>query len=43
MATLQISDHATARAPQQSQARARILEAAHELFTMRRLRAVGVE
>ena len=43
MAGAPVSNHASARSPQPGQARARILEAAHELFTMRRLRAVAVE
>jgi AcrR family transcriptional regulator len=43
MSSLPISHDATARQPHSSEARARILEAAHDLFTMRRLRAVGVD
>jgi len=43
MASDPVSNHAPVRWPQPSEARARILEAAHELFTMRRLRAVPVE
>ena len=43
MASDPVSNHASVRWSQPSEARARILEAAHELFTMRRLRAVPVE
>jgi AcrR family transcriptional regulator len=42
MTTLPISNHLSAGQVRPSVARARILAAAHELFTMRRLRAVGV-
>ena len=42
MSSLPISNHSSARPPQPSEARARILEVAHDLFTMRRVRAVGV-
>ena len=43
MSTLSISDDTTSPQPQASEARARILDAAYDLFTMRRLGAVGVE
>jgi AcrR family transcriptional regulator len=43
MSSLPMSNHSSARPPQPSEARARILEAAYDLFTMRRLRAVGVD
>ena len=43
MTSLPMSNHLSAGQAQRSEARASILAAAHELFTMRRLRAVGVE
>jgi AcrR family transcriptional regulator len=43
MTSVSTSNNVSAGPPQPSEARARILEAAHALFTMRRLRAVGVE
>jgi AcrR family transcriptional regulator len=42
MSSLPLSNHSSARPAQPSEARARILEVAHDLFTMRRVRAVGV-
>jgi AcrR family transcriptional regulator len=42
MSSLPISNRSSSRPPQPSEARARILEVAHDLFTMRRVRAVRV-
>jgi AcrR family transcriptional regulator len=42
MSSLPIEKHSPARQPRPGEARARILQVAHDLFTMRRVRSVGV-